>query len=284
MKNYLLDTNCFFAVSKNKSKQEKLKSIKPRVTTSPLAIIEILKLSDKEKDFHKRRAAMKAVDFIKPGILEETPDDIVCRAFNQPESATDPIGYKSMIRAMILAKSYEHAIRGVEDRKRRQRYKIDPGAIHEWKRIFSSYFTEAIVYGNKATTEQFLRQLKEQYKELDERKLKKIARELNARTNEQEKAKSYTIIGLSVRSGLHTEKELIQAIEKGELEKLEKQANKAYDDSLESYIKCILLIKNMFQMVGVQKETLYLTWNSLFIWMHMVHLLHLSLQSRYGYN
>lgn len=240
MSAYLLDTSCFYSVSKNSLKQQKLRSMGSELATSLVAVMEIARITRKPGDFNRRKRAMKALDFISPLIHQRTPDDIVAKAFGQPEPQTEPIDYRAIMRAIILADSYEEAIRGVTDHQQGVTVKIKPELLTEWKQSTSSYFVDTVVSGNERTREIFLNQLQERNPGLNERQLKSLSQELTRMTSRREEAYLYTLVGLSFRAGLHTESELIQAISSREINNLTQSAKLKYDGSLESYIKIYL--------------------------------------------
>jgi hypothetical protein len=240
MSTYLLDTNCFYAVSKNTSKQQKLRSMESNVTTSGLAVLEIARISRKPGDFEKRKMAMKALYFINPLIHQKTPDDIVARAFGQPEPQIETIDYNSIIRTLLLAKSYVNLIDGVVDPLYRRIYKINPDVLHEWKRSVSSYFTNAVVFGNKKMIEMLVTYLGEKYGILNQKEKRLLSKHLTAMSSQHEKAFSFTLAGLSVRAGLHTEEQLNHALLSNTIEDLVESAKCKYDGSLDSYVKMYL--------------------------------------------
>lgn len=213
------------------------------VTTSPVAVLEIAKIRPTRGDFERRRRAMQALDFIQPLIHEKTPDDILAQAFGQVMPVTVPIDYFSIIRTILLAGSYEEAVKGVKDPFYHVLRRIDPPLLEAWKGSCANYFTHEVIAGDKKQRKVFESLLQERYPDLDRKQLASRAKELSCRTSRHKAAYLYTLVGLSVRAGLHTESQLSDALRSDDIDSLVESAKRKYDGSLDTYIKMYLAFR-----------------------------------------
>jgi hypothetical protein len=237
MPHYLFDTNCFYAVSGNKSKQKHLAAFDPKPSTSIIAPLEILKIS--EDEFDKRKNAIQALTAIGTNILAENPDSIIRRAFGLPAIA-ETIPIDTMIRALTLANTYEEATTRVSDFENNVFITLHPARIEEWKEQLSAHFTPAVVTGNKGMQSLFLDRLKQLHPDANERGLKKISSFLNGLSTEHEHSRKNAIAGLSVRAGLFTEQQLFEALQNDRMEQFIQQAVARYNGLVDSYITMYL--------------------------------------------
>lgn len=237
---YLLDTNCFYAVRKNKVNQDKFRALSPQITTSIMAIMEIANIERDQKVFLRRKEAMLALSNIEPIVHNITPDDIVAESFGQPSYKPGSINYEEIIWVITHANNYDHAVNGIIDKKRGIRHRLNPQEIKQWKKHFSDFFVGSMVSGNQKTIEMLIELLKEQGYEGNERELRKEAKLLNSMVSSHEKARLYTIAGLAVRAKLFTEEELAEAIETDNMDRFAMEANKKYIGNLEPFIRMYL--------------------------------------------
>jgi len=257
MFDYIFDTNCFYAVSANKDRQKELKTFTPLPSTSIIAPLEILKISDDADDFYKRKRAIDTLTAIGTRILSESPDSIIRRAFDLP-AITETIPIKTMIQALTLANSYNEATAGVNDFENNVVIKLHPAKIKEWKNDLSSYFTQAVVSGNKKMQSVFLDRLKELHPDAKVRGLKKISKNLTALSSEQLHSRNNAIAGLSVRAGLFTVQQLTDALRYNEMEELIQNAVARYNGLVDSYISMYLAFqKKMSDGRTPERNTLF---------------------------
>lgn len=239
MPSHLFDTNCFYAISANRKKREHLRALDNPVSTSIIAPLEILRISDDAKDFRKRKSAMEALDYVRANILLESPDSIIRRSFGLPPEES-PIPLAPMIRALLLASSYHEAVSGVTDIQNAQIIKLHPTKIKEWKSDLSSFFTEAVVAGNKQMLQIFLEQLKKLYPEVTERDLKLVSKELTAHSSQKEHSKRNALVGLATRVGLFTVEQLTDALIHDKMNALLDQAFAKYNGLIDPYVTMYL--------------------------------------------
>lgn len=203
MTKYLLDANCFYNIKNNNFKKQNLYQKRDRIVISPIAILEIANL--KPEEFDKRKEAMRSLNYINASILQETPDDLVAKAFGQKEPQKKYrklINWKrTYIDPVINSNSYESA-----------RSKRDLDSLRDWKKDISDWFVNEVVDGNKEEREVRIEELKEVLNESNERKLKHIAVSKGKESALNITGYIATICGLSVRSGLHTEEEYQKSI------------------------------------------------------------------------
>ncbi|MGA3286364.1 MAG: hypothetical protein ABSD46_02945 [Bacteroidota bacterium] len=257
MSDYIFDTNCFYAVSTNNDRQKKLKAFTPPPSTSIIAPLEIIKISDDANDFCKRKRAIDTLTTIGTTILSENPESIIRQAFGLP-AITEAIPIEKMIRALTLANSYDEATTGVKDFKNNVIIKLHPAKIKEWKNDLSSYFTQAVVSGNKKMQSVFLDRLKELHPDAKERGLKKISKNLTALSNEQLHSRNNAIAGLSVRAGLFTVQQLTDALQNNGMEELIQKAVARYNGLVDSYISMYLAFqKKMSDGRTPERNTLF---------------------------
>ena len=198
---YLLDASCFRAVGGNTCKQEALRSAGDSMTTSILAVVEISNVKPTERDFEKRKAAMRALTSLCPKIIGESPDDIVAAAFGMHRPSDTAFVSLDIARTFELASSYDQALAGVVDRRYGVRRKLNPAAAAEWKKRVHEAFANAIRRGNKDARE-FLN---------DSRSLRDILgvadvpAEYTGKTDvlfDSPVAHCLTLMGLAMRAGL----------------------------------------------------------------------------------
>ena len=103
---YLLDTNCFYSIGRNKSKIDKIRSLASKVTTASVAVAEIQRIEDlqNDTDFRIRQAAMFALDNVTDEIYVTADLTVIPQAFGQPfdKCAKYP---RESIKTFLSAKS-----------------------------------------------------------------------------------------------------------------------------------------------------------------------------------
>jgi len=239
MPHFLFDTNCFYSVSGSTIKQSHLAGFDPKPSTSIIAPLEILKISDDANDFDRRKNAIQALNAIGTNILAENPDSIIRRAFGLP-AITETIPIDTMIRALTLANSYGEATTRVSDFENNVFITLHPARIKEWKDDLSAYFTQAVVVGNKGMQSLFLNRLKQLHPDANERGLKNVSKSLNALSTEHQHSRNNAIAGLSVRAGLFTEQQLTEALQNDGMGQLIQEAVARYNGLVDSYITMYL--------------------------------------------
>lgn len=228
MNKYLLDANCFYSVSNNQTKKEKLFEIRNQLVISPISILEICRV-DKAKEYIKRKRTLEALKFINVEILQETPDDLVARAFGQPEpqNSGNQVDWKQMINVFLQTKNYDELMK-----------RFNLKLLSNWKKENSQWFTQEIVSGNKTERTANIKELTEKFKEKDVKEIKELST-IKAQESSIGKEGYYaTLCGLSVRAGLNSSEDLKNSTKDGIINKeFVRKPFLSYNDNLESFIK-----------------------------------------------
>ena len=115
VRQYLLDTNCFYVVSGSEEPRKGLSSIYPRVSVSQLSILEIARVSSAPHDFQRRKRAMQALVEIGPRVLPDSADALVAKAFGVlPTKQTGPEHVDYVVQSITRAGSHEELVRGFQ--------------------------------------------------------------------------------------------------------------------------------------------------------------------------
>lgn len=245
--NYIFDTNCFYHFNKNKIDLKKVIKSRANICTTPISIIEILKIEDK-KGFKKRRNAMINLVDLTTRPINDTPDDIFSLSFGLEHPQKDkPVNWGEIISTMVSAKNYEELLDGVKIGK--NKISLKTGVIVNWKKEESNIFIDRFIQSDLEQLNEIKNKIRKKENITDEKKLIKKAKIRFKEILKMDVTYCSVITGLSVRAGLITEEEYITALKDETMKKFDELMRKAvmqYNFSLETYIKIFLQYRNDF--------------------------------------
>lgn len=257
MKNYLLDTNCFYDISKgsthDKKIQRKLNSIKESIVICPIVILEIVNCEPKNSDFVNRKRAMAALLNVKSEIYQDTPDDVISKAFSQkPLQLDNKVDWGEIINTFLLANSYSEAKDGVLDYKNKRTLKLDFELINQWKQSFQEFFINSIQITNKEARQR-VKDILSKY-DLDKLTRKELSELILSNSLEGQNVYDYILSGLAVRAGIITEFEYEKLVDANDITTIQEfivRIKKTYNKTLETYLKVFIhyrrtLLKNSY--------------------------------------
>ena len=150
---YLLDASCFYALADDPEKRLTLRTGASSASTSILAVAELSCIGDTEEDFLRRKAAMRALTAVRPSIIEESPDDIVARAFGRPEPDSTRFDAQDIARAFELAASRDESVRGVKDPLTGRRVRLSLAAGPGWKAEVADRYRTSVMLADRYVSE-----------------------------------------------------------------------------------------------------------------------------------